>query len=90
MKKKNFEIEDLGTTELPEEVHLMAVEKIKEADEEIEQMRMQIRWGIKQIKIIKQAAALMGIPYQTYVKQALFHQAIEDIKNSERLMKIKA
>lgn len=40
MKKKIFEIKDLGTTELPEEIHLLAVQKIKEADEEIEQMRM--------------------------------------------------
>jgi len=40
MKKKIFEIEDLGTTELPEEIHLLAIQKIKEADEEIEQMRV--------------------------------------------------
>lgn len=86
MKKKTFKIVDLGVTELPEELHLLAVQKIKEADEEIEQMRMQIRWGIKQVNIIKRAAALMGIPYQTYVKQALFHQAVEDIKNAENLL----
>ena len=89
MKKKIFEIEDLGTTELPEEIHLLAVQKIKEADEEIEPMRMQIRWGKKQVSLVKKAAVLMGIPYQTYVKQALFHQAVEDIKNSEKLLKKK-
>jgi len=49
-------------------------------------MRMHIRWGIKQVNIIKRAAELMGIPYQTYVKQALFHQAVEDIKNAENLL----
>lgn len=87
MKKKTFEIEDLGVTKLPEDLHLLAVQKIKEADEEIEQMRMQIRWGKSQVNLIKKAATLMGIPYQTYVKQALFHQALEDIKNSEKLLK---
>lgn len=40
MKKKIFEIEDLGIKELPEEIHLLAIQKIKEADEEIEQMRV--------------------------------------------------
>lgn len=86
MKKKVFEIEDLGVIELPEEEHLLAVQKIKEADEEVEQMRMQIRWGIKQVNLVKQAAELMGIPYQTYVKQVLFHQAVKDIKSSKKML----
>ena len=37
--KKTFKIVDLGVTELPEELHLLAVQKIKEADEEIEQIK---------------------------------------------------
>lgn len=80
-------IEELDDEELPEEVHQMAIKKIQEADSEIEQMRMQIRWGLKQVEVVKRAAKLMGIPYQTYIKQALFHQALHDIEQAEKLLK---
>lgn len=87
MSDKDLIIEKLEDEELSDEVHQMAIRKVQEADDEIEQMRMQIRWGIKQVEVIKRAARLMGIPYQTYIKQALFHQAINDIEQAEKLFK---
>jgi hypothetical protein len=29
--------------------------------------------------VVKKAAAVMGVPYQTYIKQVLFQRAVEDI-----------
>ncbi|MDB5099074.1 MAG: hypothetical protein JWM80_3495 [Cyanobacteria bacterium RYN_339] len=31
------------------------------------------------LEIVKRAAAVMGVPYQTYIKQVLFQRAVEDI-----------
>ena len=83
MSEMELVIEELDDEELPEDVHQMAAKKIQEADSEIEQ----IRWGIKQVEVVKRAAKLMGIPYQTYIKQALFHQALHDIEQAEKLLK---
>jgi len=73
-----------GTTELPDDIELMAIKKIEEAEEDVKEMRMQIRWNKKQISVIKKAAALIGIPYQTYAKQTLFLQALDDIQKASQ------
>lgn len=78
---KEEDLEYLGRVSLPEEQHLLAVKMIEEADKEIEQMRIQFRWGSAQIELLKKAAALMGLPYQTYIKQALYHKIIEDLNS---------
>ena len=87
MNDKELGIEVLEDEELPDEIHQMALQKIQEADEEIKQMRMQIHWGIKQVEVVKRASRLIGIPYQAYIKQTLFHQAIQDIERAENLLK---
>ena len=86
MSKEKFDIQDLGTVKLPEEQHKLAITKIAEADKEVEQMRMQIRWGLKQVALVKRAAKLIGVPYQTYIKQVLFHQALRDIEKSNKTL----
>jgi len=42
-----------------------------------------LRWAKPQIDVVKRAAAIMGIPYQTYLKQVVFKQAVEDIKHAK-------
>ncbi len=42
--------------------------------------RVNFRWGQEQLALVKQAAALMGVPYQTYIKQAAFRQAAADLQ----------
>jgi predicted DNA binding CopG/RHH family protein len=42
-----------------------------------------LRWLKSQVDVIKQAAAKLGIPYQTYIKQAAFRQALVDLKAGE-------
>jgi hypothetical protein len=36
--------------------------------------------------VIKRAAAMYGVPYQTYLKEAAFRQAIADLHRAEEVM----
>ncbi|MEZ0367827.1 MAG: hypothetical protein ACAI44_01935 [Candidatus Sericytochromatia bacterium] len=71
--------------ELPEEIDALVTRKIQEAEADLQETRMQIRWGSAQVRLIKKAAQLMGVPYQTYAKQVLFRQALEDIERIQAL-----
>ena len=53
-------------------------QKIKAADEE-QGHRVSLRWGDEQIAVIKAAAAMFGVPYQTYIKTVLYRQAVTDL-----------
>ncbi len=54
--------------------------RINQAEKDVSEARVHFRWGSKQVVLIKQIAAKMGIPYQTYIKQALMRQAMEDLE----------
>jgi hypothetical protein len=53
---------------------------IVQADGEREEAHVTLRWGRKQLDIVRKAARLAGVPYQTYLKQATMHRAIEDLR----------
>ena len=57
-----------------------------EADREVAAGTVTLRWGREQIAVVKRAAALMGVPYQTYLKQVVFKQAIADIERTESVL----
>ena len=42
--------------------------------------RVSFRWGKEQLAIVKEAACAIGVPYQTYLKQAVFNQALSDLQ----------
>jgi predicted DNA binding CopG/RHH family protein len=46
----------------------------------VDEARVNFRWGREQLAFVKRAAAAMGIPYQTYIKQAVFRQAAVDLQ----------
>mgnify|MGYP006285834033 CR=1 FL=1 len=71
---------------MPPELDDVVEEMIRLADADVEEMRVNMRWGGAQIAVVKRAAALFGMPYQTYVKQAAFRQAIADLQAVERLV----
>ena len=48
------------------------------ADAELDATRVNFRWQREPLSLIKAVAAAMGIPYQTYIKQVLYRQAMED------------
>lgn len=57
-----------------------------EADSELPTGSVTLRWGKGQIAVVKRAAAILGIPYQTYLKQVVFRQALEDIERAEAVL----
>jgi predicted DNA binding CopG/RHH family protein len=57
------------------------------ADRELASGTVTLRWGRQQIAVVKRAAALMGIPYQTYLKQVVFRQALSDIERAKGLVR---
>lgn len=89
MSKDTFDeslIIDAGTVELPEDIDLIATKKIEQAEDELKEFRLQIRWNAKQVNVIKRAASIMGVPYQTYIKQVLMTHALDDLDKSNRVL----
>lgn len=58
----------------------------EQADRDIAAGTVTLRWGKEQIAVVKRAAAIMGIPYQTYLKQVVFKQALADIEHAEAVL----
>lgn len=57
-----------------------------EADRELASGSVTLRWGRGQIGVVKRAAAILGVPYQTYLKQVVFRQALADIAQGEAVL----
>ena len=55
------------------------------AQRELEAGSVTLRWGKEQIGVVKRAASLIGVPYQTYLKQVVFKQALTDIAQAEAI-----
>jgi hypothetical protein len=41
-----------------------------------------LRWGRAQLDVVRHAARLAGVPYQTYLKEAAFRRAIADLRTA--------
>ena len=80
-KRGNFEIEDLGDFNMPEDLDAKVQSMTIEADAELDATRVNFRWQKTPLNLIKSVAAAMGIPYQTYMKQVLYRQALEDLQH---------
>lgn len=87
MNQKRRNYEDLPDEELPPELDARARSLIEQADREIEETRVNFRWGRTQLDTVKRAAALAGVPYQTYLKQVVFRQAVADLRAAEGVVK---
>jgi CheY-like chemotaxis protein len=55
---------------------------ISAADKEISEARVNFRWGKEQLELVKSVAEHMGIPYQTYIKQVVYRQCLQDLKTT--------
>jgi len=87
MPKKRRDYEELGEFDMPPELVQKVESMVAQADEEDAEARVNFRWGKEQVEIVKQAARLMGIPYQTFMKQTVFERAlsiITDIQSAKR------
>ena len=87
MNTKRRDYEELPDEELPPEVDVKVRALIDQAEREIEETRVNFRWGKVQVDTVKRAAALAGVPYQTYIKQVVFRQAVADLRAAEGVVK---
>lgn len=87
MNAKRRDYEELPDEELPPEVDAKVRALIDQAEREIEETRVNFRWGKVQVDTVKRAAALAGVPYQTYIKQIVFRQAVADLRAAEGVVK---
>jgi predicted DNA binding CopG/RHH family protein len=83
-KKRNYEI--VGEFEFEGEQAEKIEKIIEETEKEIEEARIFFRWNTQQLKLVKKAASLIGIPYQTYIKTVLIEKAVKDIKEIEEAL----
>jgi hypothetical protein len=72
--------------EEPPDVSELVTRLEAEAERQIAGSSVTLRWGRDQIAIVKRAAALMGVPYQTYLKQVVYRQAVADIERAEAVL----
>ena len=85
VKRRNYV--ELPDEELPPELDVKARALIEQAERDIEETRVNFRWGKAQVDTVKRAAALAGVPYQTYIKQVAFRQAVADLRAAEGVVK---
>ena len=79
-KRRNYE--ELGEIELPPAVAERVEHAVARAERDLDEARVNFRWGVAQVAVIKRAAELAGVPYQTYIKQVVFRQALADLKDA--------
>lgn len=84
-KKRNYKV--LGTVELSDEEAKLANKFIEDAERELEEARINFRWGREQLNLVKKTANLIGIPYQTYIKQVVYRQCLQDLKDKKLIEK---
>ena len=85
--KKPIEIRVVSQRE-PEDADIanMVTRLEEEADREVAAGTVTLRWGKNQIAVVKRAARILGVPYQTYLKQVVFRQALADIEQAEAVL----
>lgn len=77
----SHDIEDLGDMDLAPDVAARVERAVEEAERDLEAARVNFRWGAAQVDVIRRAAAMCGVPYQTYIKQVAFRQALHDLRD---------
>jgi predicted DNA binding CopG/RHH family protein len=89
-KFRRERVKELGDVHLDSRTSRIVEKKIAQAEAELAQeVRVNFRWGRQQLKLIQNIAGKMGVPYQTYIKQVLYRQALQDLKtvNEAELVK---
>ncbi len=87
MSIKRRDYEELPDEQLPPEVDAKARALIDQAERDVAETRVNFRWGKPQVDTVKRAAALVGIPYQSYIKQIVFRRAVADLRAAEGMAK---
>lgn len=61
----------------------------RDAAQEGAELRVNFRWGPEQLALVKEAARLQGVPYQVYIKKALYDRAKADIAEHHQLQALR-
>src|SRR5207247_1694795 len=78
--KSRHRVEGPLVEEIDDELADKWGQMIEQAEREIREIRVSMRWLKPEVDLIKRAAARAGIPYQTYVKQAAIHRALAELE----------
>lgn len=78
-KRRNYE--KLGNFQMLPDMEARVEAMIAQADEEDEQARVNFCWSRAALDVVKQAAKLTGIPYQTFINQTVFEHSPSIIKD---------
>jgi len=77
-------IRDLGPGEFNDPQFIDRINELEDqADRDVYAMNVNFRWGRDQVAVVKKAAALIGVPYQTYLKQVVYKQDLSDIESAK-------
>src|SRR5262245_41626294 len=86
----NYPIKVVGVGEEGDPDILEMIEEAeRDADEEGAQVRVNFRWGAEQLALVKEAARVQGLPYQVYIKKALYDRASVDLSEHFQLEAIR-
>lgn len=78
MAKYDVKVVRAGQENDPE-VLAMLEQAERDAQQEGAEVRVNFRWGPQQLALVKEAARLQGLPYQVYIKKALYDRAKADL-----------
>ena len=68
-----------------ERVASMQDQADKDLDPDRGSTMIAIRWGRRQLRLVRSAAALRGVPYQVYIRNAAWEAAARDLERQQRL-----
>ncbi|HLG69020.1 MAG TPA: hypothetical protein VK009_01210 [Chloroflexota bacterium] len=60
----------------------MEAEAVKDGDPEVGSLMIAMRWGRPQLRLVRRAAELRGVPYQVYIKNAAWEAAVKDLEHA--------
>lgn len=84
---KRHDYEDLGDIELSPEEDQRISTMIDEAEQELEATRVSFRWNKESLQVVRLAAQLIGVPYQTFMKQVVYEHAMKVLKDASSINK---
>lgn len=81
-----YEVKVVGVGEERDPTVLQMLDQAeRDAAHEGAEVRVNFRWGPEQLALVKEAARLQGLPYQVYIKKALYDRAKADIAEHHQL-----
>lgn len=67
------------------ELGQMETQAVNDSDPEKGSTMIAMRWGRPQLRMVRRAAELRGVPYQIYIKNAAWEMARQDLEQAAAL-----